>query len=83
MCSLSSGIARVNDPVIALNRAGEKVDTGRITKILTRQGDLGRVSLEMAIAGDIVQIAGLAKASVSDTICSPDVKEPIPTVRLL
>jgi GTP-binding protein len=78
--SISSGIARVNDPVIALNRAGEKVDTGRITKILTRQGDLGRVSLEMAIAGDIVQIAGLAKASVSDTICSPEVKEPIPTI---
>eukprot|EP00802_Teleaulax_amphioxeia_P015865 Tamp_15965.p1 GENE.Tamp_15965~~Tamp_15965.p1 ORF type:complete len:491 (+),score=94.20 Tamp_15965:36-1475(+) len=79
---VASGVARVNDPVIALNRNGEKVDSGRITKILTRQGDQGTVHLETAIAGDIVQIAGLSKATVSDTICAPDVKEAIPTLSI-
>ena len=64
-------------PVIAPNQAGEKVDSGRITKILTRQGDKGTVAMDKAIAGDIVQIAGLSKATVSDTICSPDVTVPL------
>jgi len=76
---IATGVAAINDPVIALNRAGEKVDSGRITKILTRQGDKGTVAMEKAIAGDIVQIAGLSKATVSDTICSPEVTVPLPT----
>lgn len=54
---ITTGVARINDPIIALNLAGEKVDTGRITKILTRQGDKGIVPMESAIAGDIVQVS--------------------------
>ena len=75
---IATGVAAVNDPVIALNQAGEKVDSGRITKILTRQGDKGTVAMDKAIAGDIVQIAGLSKATVSDTICSAEITVPLP-----
>ena len=60
-------------------RAGEKVDTGRVTKILTRQGDKGVVSMDTAVTGDIIQLAGLSKATVADTICSPEVTTPLPT----
>ena len=76
---IATGVAKVNDAIVALDRKGNKVDAGRITKILTRQGDLGTVSMDSAVAGDIVQIAGLAKASVSDTICAPEVTEALAT----
>jgi GTP-binding protein len=65
--------------VISPNRAGEKVDTGRVTKILTRQGDKGVVSMDTAVTGDVIQLAGLSKATVADTICSPEVTKPLPT----
>jgi GTP-binding protein len=79
---IATGVAKVNDQVIALNRAGEQVDSGRITKILTRQGDKGIVSLDAAMAGDIVQVAGLNKATVSDTLCAPTVTEALPSVSI-
>jgi GTP-binding protein len=63
-------------------QAGEKVDTGKITKILHRHGGAGTQELATAEAGDIVQIAGLSKATVSDTICAPEVTTPIPTVMI-
>ena len=34
--------------------------------------------VEEAVAGDIVAIAGLTKATVADTICDPQVNEPLP-----
>ncbi|MEP2723433.1 MAG: translational GTPase TypA, partial [Roseibium sp.] len=52
------------------------VETGRISKIQAFRG-LERTSIEQGEAGDIVSIAGLTKATVADTICAPDVTEPI------
>ena len=34
--------------------------------------------IEVGEAGDIVVIAGLEKANVADTICDPEVNDPIP-----
>ena len=77
---VASGVGRVGDPIIALNPAGEKTDSGKITKIFHRTGEKGTEELSEAIAGDIVQIAGLAKATVADTICHPTLTEPIKTL---
>ena len=74
---IASGSAKVGDSVVALDNAGNKVDSGRITKIMARKGG-ARMELSGATAGDIVQVAGLAKATVGYTICSPDVKEALP-----
>jgi len=74
---ISSGTAKVGDPVQCLSKEGQKLETGRITKILARKGT-GKVELQVARAGDIVQVAGLGKATVAHTICSPDVSEPLP-----
>jgi GTP-binding protein len=67
-----SGVAKVNMPVKALNLNGETVENGRLSKIYSFRG-IERVPVETVVAGDIIAIAGLSEASVSDTICSSEV----------
>jgi GTP-binding protein len=74
---IQSGKVRMNMSVKALSRDGTVVETGRISKVLAFRG-LDRVPVEEAEAGDIVALAGMAKASVADTICDPVVTEAIP-----
>ena len=52
------------------------IEQGRVTKVLAFRG-LDRVPVEEAEAGDIVAIAGIAKATVADTLCDMSVTEPI------
>ncbi len=63
-----SGKAKINMPVKALDLDGNVVERGKITKIQAFRG-IKKVDLDEAEAGDIISIAGLSKASVSDTIC--------------
>ena len=70
------GIAKVNDTVKSLNLDNEKVEDGRLTKLFTFSGTT-KVQTEMVQAGDIVCVAGLKTTSVSDTICHPEVSEPL------
>jgi len=60
----------------AINLKGEVVEQGRLTKLHVFRG-VEKVAVEEAIAGDIVSIAGLEKASVSDTLCEMSVSNPI------
>jgi GTP-binding protein len=73
---IHAGVARVNMPVKALGREGGLVEQGRLTKLLAYRG-LSRVPVEEARAGDIVAVAGLANATVADTLCAPEVTTPI------
>jgi GTP-binding protein len=70
------GQASVNDSVRGLNLDGQVVESGRLTKLLRFEGT-SRVPVDKVMAGDIVCIAGLTKSSVSDTICVPEVNEPL------
>jgi len=70
------GRISVNDSVRALNLDSKVVESGRLTKLLRFEGT-ERVPTDEVSAGDIVCIAGLSKASVSDTIASPEVSEPL------
>ena len=72
------GTASINEAVRALSLNGEVKETGRLTKLLRFEG-AERVPAESVKAGDIVCIAGLAKASVADTIASPSVTTPMPS----
>ena len=76
---IHAGRARVNMPIKALSRDGRVVETGRATKLLAYRG-LERVPVEEVEAGDIVAIAGLAEATVPDTLCDPAVTAPIPAM---
>jgi GTP-binding protein len=74
---ITSGTVKPNQQVKALSRDGKLVEQGRISKLLAFRG-LERRPVEMAQAGDIVAIAGLAAATVSDTICDPQVEAALP-----
>ncbi len=73
---VDAGTIKVNQPIHALDMAGNVIETGRASKLLAFRG-LERVPVEEAKAGDIIALAGLANATVSNTICDPQVTEPI------
>jgi GTP-binding protein len=71
-----AGSVKANAPVKVLDRLGNLVETGRVSKILAFRG-IERAPIDEALAGDIVAIAGLQKYNVADTLCSPEVVEPL------
>jgi GTP-binding protein len=74
---ITSGTIVPNQMVKVLDHDGRLVDQGRVSKVLAFRG-LERVGLDSASAGDIVSIAGLPDATVAQTICAPEVTEPLP-----
>jgi GTP-binding protein len=74
---IRSGSVRPNQPVKVLDREGNLIEQGRVTKVLAFRG-LERQPIEEGLAGDIVAIAGLPEATVSHTICDPQVSAPLP-----
>jgi len=74
---ITAGSVKANQTVKVLDRNGDGVEEGRVTKVLAFRG-LERAPIEEGFAGDIVAIAGLPEASVSHTLCAPDVTEPLP-----
>jgi GTP-binding protein len=77
---IESGRLDVNMPIRALDVDGKLVEEGRATKVFAFRG-LERVPVESAQAGDIVAIAGLVNATVSNTIADPAVTEPVARAR--
>ncbi|MCP5362096.1 MAG: translational GTPase TypA [Hyphomicrobiales bacterium] len=71
-----SGTARINSPVKVMQLDGTVVEQGRLTKLLTFRG-IERVPVEEVKAGDIIAIAGLENANVSDTIGALELAQPI------
>ena len=73
---VESGTATLNAAVKAMNLDGEKIEGGRLSKLLRYEG-VERVPVDKVEAGDIICIAGMKDASVSDTICDAAVSAPI------
>ncbi len=71
-----SGSVKPNQTIKALNANNEMIDQGRVQKILAFR-DVTREALDVGIAGDIVAIAGMSKATVADTLCAIEVTEAI------
>jgi GTP-binding protein len=65
-------------PIRALSRDGDEIERGRVTKILAFRG-LKRQPIDEALAGDIVAVAGLSKATVADTIGAMDAEGALPS----
>jgi GTP-binding protein len=73
---ITSGSVKPNQTVKVLDRAGNVVESGRVSKILAFRG-IERQPIDEGVAGDIVSIAGLVKGTVADTFCDPSVDTPI------
>jgi GTP-binding protein len=74
---IHAGRVRANDTIRVLTRDGKIREDCRITKLLAFRG-LERIPVEEAEAGDIVAIAGVEAATVSDTLCDAAVETPLP-----
>ena len=73
---VNSGVVKLNQPIHALDNDGKVIETGRASKLMSFRG-LERVPVEEARAGDIISMAGLAVATVANTIADTSVSEPL------
>ena len=71
-----AGSIKPNQAVKVLDRLGNVVEQGRVSKILAFRG-IERQPIEEAEAGDIIAIAGLEKFNVADTLTAPEATEPL------
>ncbi|VBB69755.1 GTP-binding protein TypA/BipA [invertebrate metagenome] len=76
---IHTGVVRVNMPIKAIRRDRPDLEQARAVKLLSFRG-LDRVPVAEVAAGDIVAIAGLGKATVSDTLCALEVTFPLPAI---
>ncbi|GHC32786.1 GTP-binding protein [Gemmobacter caeni] len=74
---VEAGTLKVGASLKALTRTGERIEQFRVTKILAFRG-LGQQPIDEAVAGDIVTIAGMTKATVADTLCDLSVDTALP-----
>ncbi|WP_372893465.1 translational GTPase TypA [Rhodosalinus sp.] len=74
---VEAGRLKAGATVKALSRTGEKVEQFRVSKIMAFRG-LAHTEIAEAVAGDIVTLAGMSRATVADTICAPAVDTPLP-----
>ncbi|MEW5726210.1 MAG: translational GTPase TypA [Pseudomonadota bacterium] len=73
---IHTGSIRTNMAIKGLTREGELIEQFRAAKILAFRG-IERVPVDVAEAGDIVCISGMTKPTVADTLCAPEVTEPL------
>jgi GTP-binding protein len=75
---VESGRIGTGTTLKALSRTGDRLEQFRVTKILAFRG-LTQTAIDEAVAGDIVTLAGMTKATVADTLCAPEVDTALPS----
>ena len=73
---VEQGSADVNASVHAINLDNKVIEKGRMTKLFRFESN-NKIPMDKVHAGDIICIAGLKEASVSDTISDPSVSIPL------
>ena len=75
---VESGRIGTGTTLKALSRDGDRLEQFRVTKILAFRG-LTQTAIDEAVAGDIVTLAGMTKATVADTLCALEVDTALPS----
>ena len=73
---VETGTLKTGATIQALTRNGQKIEQFQVKKIQAFRG-LAMQDIDEAIAGDIVSLSGMQKATVSDTLCALEVEEPL------
>lgn len=74
------GKIKVGDNIVIIPREGEK-QTAKVTKLYAFE-NIKRVEITDASAGDIIALAGLEDVDISDTLCSPEKQEALPSIAI-
>ena len=75
---IEAGRLTVGTQLKAMTRTGERIEAFRVTKVLAFRG-LNMTAVDEALAGDIVTVAGMTKATVADTLCDPSIDVALPS----
>ena len=79
---IERGCIHVNEDVSVCDYHNDSVNyRGRIVTVMQIEG-LKRVPVQEAKVGDIVCISGLENINIGNTICSPQLVEPVPFVKI-
>lgn len=73
---VETGTLKTGATIQALTRSGQKIEQFAVKKIQAFRG-LAMQEIDEAVAGDIVSISGMQKATVSDTLCALEIEEPL------
>ncbi len=73
---IETGTVKAGQTVQAMSRIGQKIEQFRVSKVQAFRG-LALQEIDEGVAGDIVTLAGMTKATVSDTICALEIEEPL------
>jgi GTP-binding protein len=73
---IEAGTLKTGMSLKAISRTGERIEQFRVTKVLAFRG-LAQTAVDEAVAGDIVTVAGMTKATVADTLCDLSIDTPI------
>ena len=74
---VETGTLKAGEMINAISHDGNKIEHFRVSKILAFRG-LAKQAIDVAEAGDIVTLAGMAKATVADTLCSVEITKASP-----
>ncbi|HAG11421.1 MAG TPA: translational GTPase TypA [Desulfotomaculum sp.] len=77
---ISRGVISKDQEIILCNTAGKEKRV-RINTLYTFEG-LKRVETDRARAGEIIAVSGIQEINIGDTICSPDLVEPVSFVNI-
>jgi GTP-binding protein len=77
---IAHGKITPNEPIVLVKRDGRH-ERGRVTKILRYRG-LRPVEVDVAVAGDIVMLAGMENVKVGSTLAAPENPELLPMVKI-
>lgn len=75
---IEAGSVRKGDSIVVCHPEKECAK-GKVSEIFLYD-KLGRASVDEAVAGDIIIIAGLGKFDIGDTLCTPDHISPMPPI---
>lgn len=74
---IEQGRVKRNQEIVLVDRHGEQKQAGRATKLFTFKG-LERDTVDEAVAGDVIALAGYEKVHIGDTLTDAVDTEPIP-----
>lgn len=78
---IERGVIRQNQNVVVCGYDDHSLVSARVAKLMRHEG-LSRVEIAEATAGEIVCVAGIPEINIGDTVCPPDVIEPLPFVNI-
>ncbi len=77
---ITKGKIKLNDTVCVIQNNGRESNF-KITKLFINEG-IDKIEVKEAYFGDIVTIAGCFYISIGDTICSLNVRDPLPPIEI-